>query len=99
MMNYITDNEAAIRLAFFIGIFVVVACIELVAPRRPLTTSKPTRWFGNIGIVVINTVLLRFLKSVCGIVSTGTPGKWSVMALKRVGLVCYLRQAGDYSRI
>jgi sterol desaturase/sphingolipid hydroxylase (fatty acid hydroxylase superfamily) len=61
MMNYVAENEATIRLAFFVGIFLAVACIELFAPRRPLTTSKLNRWFGNIGIVVINTVLLRFL--------------------------------------
>ena len=41
----------------------VVAIVELIVPRRPLTTSKATRWFGNIGIVAINTVVVRLLFS------------------------------------
>lgn len=61
MTNFVSHNEATLRLIFFVGIFVAVALLELVLPRRPLTTSKATRWFANIGIVVINTVLLRLL--------------------------------------
>jgi sterol desaturase/sphingolipid hydroxylase (fatty acid hydroxylase superfamily) len=53
--------EGPIRLAFFVGIFVITALWEVAAPRRRLTVSKASRWFGNIGIVVINTVVLRLL--------------------------------------
>ncbi|MFC1824502.1 sterol desaturase family protein, partial [Thermodesulfobacteriota bacterium] len=60
-MDYIVHHEAAIRLAFFFGIFAIVALFELPLSRRPLTTSKRKRWFANIGIVIINTVLLRVL--------------------------------------
>ncbi|MBW1799102.1 MAG: sterol desaturase family protein [Deltaproteobacteria bacterium] len=61
MLRFIESNEAAIRLAFFVGIFIAVALFELVLPRRPLTTSKGKRWFANIGIVIINTVVLRLI--------------------------------------
>lgn len=61
MTEFIAQNEAAIRMGFFAGIFLAVALVELVAPRRALTASKKTRWFGNIGIVAINTFLLRLL--------------------------------------
>ena len=60
-MDYIVHHEATIRLAFFSGIFAIVALSEVLSARRPLTTSKGNRWFANIGIVIINTVLLRFL--------------------------------------
>ncbi|MGD9033275.1 MAG: sterol desaturase family protein [Desulfobacteraceae bacterium] len=59
--EFIVSNEATIRMTFFVGIFVVVALVELAVPRRPLTTSKTGRWFANIGIVIINTVVLRLL--------------------------------------
>ena len=59
--EFIVSKEATIRMAFFVGIFVVVALVELAVPRRPLTTSKTGRWFANIGIVIINTVVLRLL--------------------------------------
>jgi sterol desaturase/sphingolipid hydroxylase (fatty acid hydroxylase superfamily) len=54
-------NESAIRLVFFIGILIPLALWELLLPRRVLTTSKSIRWFGNMGIVLINTVALRAL--------------------------------------
>jgi sterol desaturase/sphingolipid hydroxylase (fatty acid hydroxylase superfamily) len=57
----VIDNEPIIRLAFFVGIFAAVAAAELMAPRRTLTTSKSARWFANIGIVAINTLLLRLI--------------------------------------
>jgi len=59
--EFIVSHEATIRMTFFVGIFVIVALIELAVPRRPLTTSKAGRWFANIGIVIINTVVLRVL--------------------------------------
>jgi sterol desaturase/sphingolipid hydroxylase (fatty acid hydroxylase superfamily) len=61
MAEFVSHHEAAIRMAFFLGIFLAVAIIELAVPRRPLTTSKTSRWFANIGIVFINTFLLRIL--------------------------------------
>ena len=30
-------------------------------PRRPLTTSKALRWFNNLGIVTVNTLIVRIL--------------------------------------
>ncbi len=54
-------HEESIRLAFFIGIFAAMAIWELLAPRRQLSVSKTLRWTNNIGLVVLNTVLLRLL--------------------------------------
>lgn len=54
-------NEVAIRLAFSLGIFALVATWELVAPRRPLTTSKTVRWFSNLGITFLNPAVVRLV--------------------------------------
>ena len=57
-----SDMDAtSIRLAVFAGIFVVMACWELLAPRRALTVKKSRRWFSNLGILVIDVVALRVL--------------------------------------
>lgn len=61
MAELLAKNEWMIRLAFFGGIFLIVGVVELIVPRRTLTTSKKRRWFANIGIVFINTVVLRVL--------------------------------------
>lgn len=63
----IIENEMAIRLGFFIGIFVSMALWELGAPRRALSTSKAIRWFTNIGIVVLNTLVVRLLFSAAAV--------------------------------
>lgn len=59
--QFIQANEPAIRLAFFLGTFAVVALWEVVAPRRELIVSKAYRWASNVGLVVFNTVLVRLL--------------------------------------
>ena len=55
------ENEPAIRLGFFLGVFAVIAAWEVFAPRRALTVSKALRWASNLGLMVLNTVLLRLL--------------------------------------
>ncbi len=59
--QFILDNEVTIRLLCFAGIFLIMAIWEVHSPRRKLLHPKLKRWMGNIGITVINTLLLRFL--------------------------------------
>jgi sterol desaturase/sphingolipid hydroxylase (fatty acid hydroxylase superfamily) len=54
-------NEASIRLAAFIGVFTAMALWEAAAPRLPRSHSRLTRWPSNLGIVVLDTALLRIL--------------------------------------
>jgi len=55
------ENEVVIRTAFFLSVFVLIIFWELLAPCRPLTTSKTTRWISNLGITFLNPLLVRFL--------------------------------------
>ena len=59
--EFVISHEAAIRLGFFSGILGAMALWELAAPRRVLTVPKLLRWINNIGIVVINSFLLRMI--------------------------------------
>ena len=58
---FVVHNEGLIRLGFFFGVFLLMALWEAYAPRRQLLVSKARRWASNIGIVVINTLLLRLI--------------------------------------
>jgi sterol desaturase/sphingolipid hydroxylase (fatty acid hydroxylase superfamily) len=60
-MSWILNHEPAVRLGAFLGVFAVMALWELVGPRRRLTTAKGPRWFANLGITVVNTVVVRLL--------------------------------------
>ena len=69
-MNFeqtVLANEPAIRLGFFLGIFAVIGFWEVLAPRRLLTVSKTLRWTSNLGLVVLNTVLLRLIFPLAGV--------------------------------
>ncbi len=59
--HLVLSHEPAIRLGFFLGVFAVVALWEVAAPRRALTVSKTLRWASNLGLVALNTVMLRLL--------------------------------------
>jgi sterol desaturase/sphingolipid hydroxylase (fatty acid hydroxylase superfamily) len=61
------ESEAAVRLGFFFGVLVIMAIWELLLPRRELTMSKLTRWLSNLGIVLIDNILLRLLFPVLAI--------------------------------
>lgn len=64
MMNWdswILENEITIRLVFFFGIFAVIAIWELILPRRSLRVSKGLRWLSNIGLVFLNSLVIRLL--------------------------------------
>jgi sterol desaturase/sphingolipid hydroxylase (fatty acid hydroxylase superfamily) len=61
------ENEALVRLVFFLGVFIIVAIWEVKSPRRTLNTSKKVRWISNLGIIVINTLLVRVVFSVMAI--------------------------------
>jgi len=61
MPSFILENEPALRLAAFFGVFALMAAGELLAPRRRLTVSKARRWANNIGVTMVNTLVLRLL--------------------------------------
>ena len=61
MDSFIQTHEATIRLAFFFGIFALMAIWEVRAPRRDRTLTRRQRWTSNLGLVVLNTLLLRIL--------------------------------------
>ncbi len=54
-------HEPAIRLGFFLGVFALMALWEVLAPRRARAHSKGIRWGSNLGLVVLNSVVLRLL--------------------------------------
>ena len=52
-------HEPLLRMGSFAVVFLVMALWELASPRRPRPLLRRTRWPGNLGILVIDTALLR----------------------------------------
>ncbi|MCG7895080.1 MAG: sterol desaturase family protein [Candidatus Thiodiazotropha sp.] len=61
MTDFILDYELTIRLAAFFSIFALMAGWEAVHPCRQQRFTRGQRWFANLGITLLNTLLLRLL--------------------------------------
>ncbi len=80
MMETLLQNETAIRLTVFFGVLAIVAGAELILPRRRLTVSKLRRWVSNLGIVFLNSALVRVLlpATAAGFALFAANGGWGV---------------------
>lgn len=58
---FLLANEPLVRLAAFAGVLAAMAGWEVLAPRRPQTVGRVTRWPGNLGVVVLDTLAVRLL--------------------------------------
>ncbi len=54
-------HEPLIRLCAFVAVLLAMAAWETLAPRRKRTVGRATRWPSNIGVVIVNTALLRLI--------------------------------------
>ncbi len=81
MTDTILGNEAAIRLGAFLGIFALLAILEALAPRRARAHPRSLRWTGNLGVVVLNTLLVRLLFPVAavGLALAGEREGWGLL--------------------
>ena len=55
------ENEPLIRIGVFAGVLGVMAMWELASPRRPQAIGRLARWPGNLGVVVLDSLLVRLL--------------------------------------
>lgn len=57
----ILGAEPLIRLGVFLAVLASLLVLELVVPRRQLAVPRRRRWPSNVGIMAIDTLLLRIL--------------------------------------
>jgi sterol desaturase/sphingolipid hydroxylase (fatty acid hydroxylase superfamily) len=79
-------SEPAIRLGVFLAVFAVMALCEGLAPRRPRAHGRRLRWPNNLGIVVVDTVVLRVLfpTAAVGMAMLAEQRGWGLMNLAAV---------------
>lgn len=59
MTDSLLATEPQLRLIVFLGVLVAMAIWELAAPRRRQEIPRVIRWTNNLGLVVIDTIVLR----------------------------------------
>lgn len=62
-----SEIEISLRLAFFVGVLIIMATWEILSPRRQLTTKKSSRWASNLGLVALNSVVSRLVVPVSAV--------------------------------
>jgi len=90
MRDTLLQHEPLVRLAAFTGVFVLMALWEVIAPRRTPTVSKAVRWASNLGIVALNTVVVRlvFPTAAVGVALVAEERGWGL--LHQLGLSPWL---------
>jgi sterol desaturase/sphingolipid hydroxylase (fatty acid hydroxylase superfamily) len=61
MENDAQLTEAAVRLSLFVVLFLVIALAEAARPMRERRIPRRRRWSGNLGLSVLNQLLIRVL--------------------------------------
>ncbi len=65
------ENEGLVRLSVFLGLFLLLATLETLLPRRQRAQSQAKRWFTNWGITVVDFVTLRLLAIILPFLAVG----------------------------
>lgn len=55
------DSELALRGGAFLAVFALLALWEYLAPARVLRLPRAQRWQANLGLAVVNTLVMRFI--------------------------------------
>ncbi len=76
-----STTEATIRLTCLLGMLATMAAWEVLAPRRVLKVRRLRRWTSNLGLVVINTLAVRFLipLTAVGLAGLAAENGWGVL--------------------
>lgn len=77
----LAEYEPAIRIVAFLAVFAAVALWELVAPRRPQVVPRSVRWPNNIGLLLVDILVLRLVApgAAIGIAMLGEVRGWGVL--------------------
>ena len=59
--TFLLQREATLGLGCFGAIFVVMMLWEVLAPKRALSVFRLQRWTNNIGLLLLNSIVLRLL--------------------------------------
>lgn len=87
--EWVLTNEIPIRLGFFFGVLALMAGGEMLAPRRTPTLSRLARWPANLGLVFLNSIILRLLfpAAAVGLAFLATEQGWGFLNLYEIPFV------------
>lgn len=87
MNMLIVNSGPLLRLECFLGVFLVMAIWEFLAPRRPLAFSRLVRWSNNMGLTAFNALLvsLVFPAAAAGVALHVEKNGWGILQVVSIG--------------
>jgi sterol desaturase/sphingolipid hydroxylase (fatty acid hydroxylase superfamily) len=81
-------EDYQIRLFAFVGVLLLMVCLEALLPKRVRQQARKKRWLNNLLLVVINSVVLRLLGPISAVVAAdyALDNNWGVLALSPIPL-------------
>ena len=81
------ENEPIIRLTVFLGLFTLLAMIEVLLPRRKRDIKRTSRWFTNIGLIIIDSITIRFMAFVLPVLAVAAAADANAHGWGLLGMV------------
>jgi sterol desaturase/sphingolipid hydroxylase (fatty acid hydroxylase superfamily) len=77
----VSTAEPLIRTAAFATVLLLLIALEIAAPRRSSSVSRWERWPGNLGLVAIDTLLVRivFPGAAVGVALIAEANRWGLL--------------------
>ena len=95
MDGLLGQSDGLIRLAAFAAVFLLMAAIELIRPKRRLSVSKARRWLTNLGIAGVDTLVLRLMAAlavpVAAVAAASFAKEWGLGLLNQVDWPYWLK--------
>jgi len=81
MDAFVLANEPTVRLTAFAVVLAVMVIWEVLAPRRSRSLARRRRWPANLGIVVLNSIIIRLLfpAAAVGVALTAETQGWGLL--------------------
>jgi sterol desaturase/sphingolipid hydroxylase (fatty acid hydroxylase superfamily) len=81
MEAFVLAHEPSVRLTAFAVVLAVMAIWEVLAPRRSRPLARRRRWPANLGLVVLNSILIRLLfpAAAVGVALTAETQGWGLL--------------------
>ncbi len=81
------ENEMAIRLMIFLGLFTLLALAEVFLPRRKRDIKRSPRWFTNISLIIIDSFTIRLMAFILPVMAVTAAADADAHAWGLLGLI------------
>lgn len=92
MQELFFQYESYIRLGSFIGLYALFSIWEISHPKRILLHSRRLRWVSNFGLIILSSILVRFIfpTAAVGIALLAEQNQWGLLYYFELPLLIHL---------